>query len=223
MRFGMDRKCVALWGLLLVLVSVINADVSTGGHSWTQITYNTTSPFPSLREFSSSKIVGNTLFLFAGRTFNKATSTYTYNNDLWGYDLVKQTWTSLASAPSGRAGHAMVATSTSLIVFGGYSGSTYLNDVITYSISNNVWSTTPGNITGTAPTACAGASATLVNSNVWIVGGAQCLSQTCANTPNTGVFQYNPSSNTWTTLNSDDTPTPRWGASAVTQGTDLIL
>ena len=64
-------------------------------------------------------------------------------NDTWAYDFNTNTWTELAPevAPSSRAGHTMAydVESDRIILFGGYSGLSDLDDTWAYDFNTNTW------------------------------------------------------------------------------------
>jgi hypothetical protein len=70
--------------------------------------------------------------------------TTVYVNDLYSFNPLTSAWTALSpggSAPGIRSMHAAAysAVSGTMIVYGGYNGSTRLNDVFEYNIGTNVW------------------------------------------------------------------------------------
>ena len=62
-----------------------------------------------------------------------------YFNDTWSFDISTRKWTELqctGSIPSPRAGHAAVLVDDVMYVFGGYTGATYLDDLIALQLSS---------------------------------------------------------------------------------------
>ena len=62
-----------------------------------------------------------------------------YYNDTWSFDISTRKWTELqctGSIPSPRAGHAAVLVGGVMYVFGGFTGKTYLNDLIALQLSS---------------------------------------------------------------------------------------
>lgn len=66
-----------------------------------------------------------------------------YGDDTWAYDYVNNTWSQRfpLNKPSARCSHSIVYNSNSdrLILFGGWTGSTRLNDTWAYDFSKNNW------------------------------------------------------------------------------------
>ena len=93
---------------------------------------------PSGRRDHVVAAVGETLYLFGGRRSGTTLA------DLWRLDLAAAKWTRLeppGSAPPARFGHNLVAEpGGSLLMFGGQSGSGFLNDLWRYDPAANMWS-----------------------------------------------------------------------------------
>jgi Galactose oxidase, central domain len=56
-----------------------------------------------------------------------------YYNDTWSFDISTRKWTELqctGSIPSPRSGHAAVLVDDVMYIFGGFTGKTYLDDLI---------------------------------------------------------------------------------------------
>jgi N-acetylneuraminic acid mutarotase len=107
-------------------------------------------------------------------------------------------WTQLASAsgPSARSAQATVYDSNgNMVIFGGYDGTSSLNDVWSYNIQNQKW-TQLSSVSG--PTGRLYSSAIYTgNGNMIVFGGFNNSSWAEFN----GVWNYNISSQSWTLLN----------------------
>ena len=62
-----------------------------------------------------------------------------YYNDTWSFDVSTRKWTELqctGSIPSPRARHAVVLVDDVMYVFGGFTGKSYLDDLIALQLSS---------------------------------------------------------------------------------------
>lgn len=140
-------------------------------------------------------------------------------NDLWCYDIVKNTWIQLqpsGTPPSPRRRHSLAAGGGYLIVFGGIDG-TYkpINSLGKYDIANNKWiSVNPSN----APAARGGHSAVVLGTKMIVFGGQG------ASSFYNDLYQYDIQKDTWTNMKvSGYNPEARALMSAVTIGTDMYV
>jgi hypothetical protein len=124
------------------------------------------------------------------------------------------TWspTTLTNAPSPRTVHAAVWTGSEMIVWGGDSGSTFLNTGGRYNPSMDSWIATS---TTNAPQGRGYHTAVWTGSEMIVWGGL---------TPflNTGG-RYNPSTDSWIATSITNAPSGRWGHSAVWTGSEMIV
>jgi N-acetylneuraminic acid mutarotase len=94
---------------------------------------------PQKRAFHSSAVVGNKIYYFGGLL-----SYGEVKNDLWQYDTTTSSWTfiNLSSPIPGKrysAGLCYDTVDRKLILFGGYTGTQYLNDTWSYDVENNTF------------------------------------------------------------------------------------
>jgi N-acetylneuraminic acid mutarotase len=127
-----------------------------------------------------------------------------------------ETWTLMQStgAPSGRGYHSGVWTGSQLIVWGGYNGTTYLNDGGRYNPVSDSW--TPMTSTN-APSPRYKHQAVWTGSVMIVWGGNNGVSQF-----NTGG-QYNPTTDVWTPTSTVNAPSARTQTAMAWTGTEMIV
>jgi N-acetylneuraminic acid mutarotase len=137
------------------------------------------------------------------------------------YNPATDSWTSTttANAPAGRNGHTAVWTGNQMIVWGGvnFIGLTF-NTGGKYNPSTNSWtSTTIAN----APSTRTGHTAVWTGSEMIVWGGWNGL-----NSP-FGLFnsggKYNPATNSWIDTSISNSPSARYGHTAVWTGSEMIV
>jgi N-acetylneuraminic acid mutarotase len=123
-------------------------------------------------------------------------------NDTWAYDPTANTWTNLSPAgalPSARAYPSMVYTpaTNKVIMFGGTSNGTFLNDTRAYDPTANTW--TNLNPTGALPSPRWAHSMVYdsTTGKVILFGG---MSGPVGNPDFNDTWAYDPTANTWTKL-----------------------
>jgi len=109
-------------------------------NTWTQLEYE--GPGPGARENNGMVVLDNCLYVFGG--YNG----YQWLNDLHQFDLVKKRWKLIepkGTPPSSRFGyvsaayHDPVSGRKELVLFAGYDGTTWLNDMNVYSFVTGEW------------------------------------------------------------------------------------
>jgi len=136
-------------------------------------------------------------------------------SDTWAYDPTANAWTNLSpdgSLPSARAAQPMVYDSSSgkVILFGGFDGTTYLDDTWAYDPGANTW--TEMSPAGDLP------SARYMQSMVYDVGTGKMILFGGGDGVNdlNDTWAYDPSANTWTNLSpAGSLPSARSGQSTV--------
>jgi len=173
---------------------------------WTQLN---SSNLPLARYASRSVYVpsSNSMLIFGGQ------GSSAFLNDLWSYSISSNSWTQLNSStsPSVRAGHTAIylSSSNSMLVFGGYTGGGWLNELWSYNISSNSW--TQLNSSTSPSVRSENTAIYLSSSNSMLVFGGY----TGASWVN-DLWSYNISSNTWVQLNPPNPlPSARAGHTAV--------
>jgi N-acetylneuraminic acid mutarotase len=129
---------------------------------------------------------------------------------------VPNVWVSLNSvgAPSSRRDHSAVWTGDRLIVWGGRSGDTPLNDGAAYNVSSNAWQALSA---GNAPSARYDHAAIWSGSEMLLVGGAN-----ASGALSTGAA-YDPATDSWRALSNGGNPLARSQPAIVWSGTELIV
>jgi hypothetical protein len=129
------------------------------------------------------------------------------------------TWTPISgtSAPAPRASHTAVWTGTEMIVWGGRSATSLFQTGGRYRPDADTWSalTTTG-----APTPRHRAVATWTGSEMIVWGG--CLDTDC-NTASQDGGRWSPSGDTWQPTSLESAPAPRYAATAVWTGTQMMV
>jgi hypothetical protein len=212
---AVDKAYMIVWGGATPadLNEMHSLDVSTpGSEAWTTITQTGA---PSVRAYitqhMTAKSTGSNttdIYLFGGWAASRVNDLYrcTFNVNT----PTAVTWTTLKAngavgSPSARSGTGLIYDSANdrLVVVGGYNGTTYLNDVWSYSISGNTF--TQLSVGGSAPTGREMASLgyDVVNQRAIWTGGFQGTIATNRN----DVIQLSLTSGTetWTTLRANDT------------------
>ncbi len=168
---------------------------------------------PAGRIGHSAAATSDKMYVFGGRD---GSGTY---HDLYSYDPSNGSsgaWTQLSPsgpAPSARSGHTAVMIGSTMYVFGGWDGTTSLNDLYAYDTVGNTWTNLTSSVTGSAPSVRNDHTAVAINGLMYVFGG----------TDGTNVFNdlyvYDPSSGTagsWTSLSPAGVSLiPRFGHVAV--------
>jgi N-acetylneuraminic acid mutarotase len=127
--------------------------------SWT-----TGAPMPTAREHISGEVIGNRLFIAAGR----APKPGDINNfaTLETYSPETNTWTTLAPMPTARGGLSTGVLGGKLYAFGGEYRGGFFDASEEYTPSTNTWRAVP-----TMSPARTGAVAATVNNRIYLIGG----------------------------------------------------
>ncbi|UCC32675.1 MAG: hypothetical protein JSU86_10400, partial [Phycisphaerales bacterium] len=109
--------------------------------TWTELTG---SPLPQPRESAAAVYDGNGHILVIGG----ANQTGTPQSTVYSYDIVGESWSTIAAQPAPRLGQAAVLGADGLVyVVGGSTGSSETTSVYIYDPSTGLWSTGPSLIT----------------------------------------------------------------------------
>jgi len=129
-------------------------------------------------------------------------------SDLQRYDPVTDTWTTLTSMPTARAGAAAAVIDDGIFVIGGRqstsgpcSGGPYLGTVEKYDVDTNTWSTV-----APLPNPRSDLAAVAHGGKIFVFGG--CTGTASAPSVTNEADMYDPQTNTWTT-GLASMPTPR--------------
>ncbi len=183
---------------------LIESSITYNSNTWTELSPSGTLPLArNTRSLVLDPSSGH-LILFGGSSSDSASGDL---NDTWAYDPVANTWTNLNPPdplPAARWGTSMVYVPSigRLMLFGGASGNTDLNDTWAYDPVANTW--TDLKPSGTVPMVRAGHSLVYEPSSgrVFMFGG-----QTSVQDEDGAVFAdlgdiwaYDPAGNTWSKL-----------------------
>ncbi len=145
----------------------------------------------------------------------------TASNDGARYNPVTDTWADIANAPTGRWEHTAVWTGTEMIVWGGRDSynSMYslLNSGARYNPSSNTWTSIS---TTNAPDPRIKHTAIWTGTEMIVWGGYN--DGGTSDYFNSGA-RYNPSTDTWTPLNTINAPDGRIQHAAVWTGTEMVV
>jgi N-acetylneuraminic acid mutarotase len=122
----------------------------------------------------------------------------------------------LAASPSARYAHTAVWTGSEMIVWGGYGGAGFLNQVGRYNPAGNNW--TAVSTTG-APAGRFFHSAVWTGSEMIVWGGSSDYLSTFLN--NGG--RYNPAGNSWAAMSTTGAPSGRYAHTAVWTGSEMVV
>jgi hypothetical protein len=174
---------------------------------------------PSARRFHTAIWTGSDMLIWGGEGGDSGPTLNTGAR----YDPTTDTWTPMSTlgAPGGRYLHAAVWTGSELLVWGGDTVSAGVIPTDTggrYSPSSDTWQ----------PISSAGApSARTVANSVWtgsemIVWGGATDYQCVCNSLNTGA-RYNPATDSWATMSTQNTPDGLSNPSVVWSGSAMIV
>ncbi|HXU36939.1 MAG TPA: kelch repeat-containing protein [Blastocatellia bacterium] len=219
----------AVWtGGLMIIWGGFNStgDLNTGGRynpasdSW--LATNTIAA-PETRRLHAAVWTGTEMIIASGVGPNNPPNPPDRNTG-GRYDPLTDTWfpTSTTNAPSGR-NSAVAWTGAEMIVWGGFrrginSQGSFLQSGARYNPSTNNW--TAMNFDG-APAARELATAVWDTKEVIIWGGSVSFSGSYTLYDNGG--RYDPSSDTWVSMRSNNTPLPRRNHTALWTGVEMIL
>jgi hypothetical protein len=141
-------------------------------------------------------------FLNTGGRYNPATDTWTATNT--------------SKAPSARDFHTALWTGSEMIVWGGYNKGNDLNSGGRYNPASDTWIATT---TIDAPIARESHTAVWTGTEMIVWGGLGCGSNCRLNSGS----KYNPSTDSWTAINTTNAPAARWLHTAESTGTEMIV
>lgn len=156
--------------------------------------------------------------LSGGSTLTTWTLMNTPQSNLWSSGSTVSTITNISttSPTMTRYSHSRCTYGDNkFIIYGGYNGSTILNDINIYDSSTGLWSTVP--VTGSTQ-ARFGAAITTIGDTMYVFGGNSGTS-TITNT----MYSVNLNTGEWTTLSTTGTPPARSHARACTIGSLIYI
>ena len=184
---------------------------------WTEL-FPTTAP--TAREVHAMAATPSGVLLFGGiGTFFDP-----FLNDTWLFNTATSTWGLLdtgSASPPKREGHAMAATPSGVLLFGGDDGQNKLDDTWLFNAANNTW--TQVATTGTRPSARHWHAMAATPSGVLLFGGDDGSSYPLRFLNDTWLF--NTVTNTWGLLDTGSSAPPRrqFHAMAALPSGDVLL
>jgi N-acetylneuraminic acid mutarotase len=191
--------------------------LNTGGRynpatdSWTA---TSTTNAPAGRYLHTAVWTGSAMVVWGGSDNSANLNTggrYNPSTDSW-------TATATTNAPSARAEHAAVWTGSEMIVWSGFDGGYFpiTNTGGRYNPGTNTWTATT---TSNAPSGRSLPTAVWTGNEMIVWGGYDANAVSLFNTGG----RYNPSTDSWITTSTGNTPTARRGHTAVWTGSEMIV
>ena len=195
--------------------------------TWGAITSSPSNP--SARTYHAMATTPSGVLLFGGQQGSDSAA----RNDTWffTYDYITKTgtWTETnttghnsTNTPAARYLHAMAATPSGVLLFGGYNGTTYLNDTWLFNTATNSWSqrtTSPTPQTRKAHAMAATPSTATSSGDVLLFGG---YSTSYPNYLNDTWF-FDTSAGSWSQLTTSSTPPARYGHAMAATPSGVLL
>jgi len=197
-----------------------NCQIATGGRynpmtdAW-RSTSNVNAPAARINH--TAVWTGSEMIVFGGCSFsNNVCRSENVDSTGGRYNPSTNTWqaTSTANAPGPRQDHIAVWSGTEMIVWGGQTTSSVLNDGGRYNPANNTWVATNPN---GAPSARYDHSAVWIGSRMIVWGGTNGSAYF-----NDGA-RYDPSADSWEAVATAGAPVARAAHTAVWSGTEMII
>jgi hypothetical protein len=183
--------------------------------SWTALS---TLGAPSPRANHTAVWTGSEMIVWGGQTDNFATML----GDGGRYDPLADTWRlmNVTGAPLPRWGHTAVWTGSSMIIWGGRSGTSRLATGGRYDPVTDSWASTSLN---GEPSGREGHTAVWTGSRMIVWGGLQDFVQGVCNGDRGDGGIYDPVADAWTPTSVAGAPAPRHNHAAVWTGTEMIV
>lgn len=172
-------------------------------------TWESRAPLPVPTHHAAAAVVGHRLFIVGGFTGGRVS--WTALDDVYEYDVARNTWTPRASLPLARGGLAVAVLAGRLHALGG-SADRVTNAHDVYDPATDRWTTA-----NPMPTARDHLAAVVFHERIWAIGGRQSFfGQQYAN-----VEVYDPATDSWQT--GAPLPTGRGGLAAVPLGDRIYV
>ncbi len=173
-------------------------------------------------QWSNGTVMPGTTYLGSGTSYTTtvgdATNGYVFSiggntssglrEQCWKYDVDADTWTPIASLPSGRVVLASATVGDFVYAIGGSDGTTYQNTVYKYDITLDTWSTV-----ASLPALVGWGKAVGYNNKIYLVGGYN-------TTYLSSVYVYDVGTDIWSTATS--IPSGRFGGALSITGNTLV-
>ena len=135
----------------------------------------------------------NKMVVFGGSTGSNVNV-----NDVLEFDLTTNVWKDISPStgtkPNGRQYPTSIYYNNKMVVFGGYSGSSYKNDVWEFDLTTNIWKNISPS-TGTKPNGRAGHTSIYYNNKMVVFGGSTDSSY------KNDVWEFDLTDNSWNKIN----------------------
>jgi len=126
---------------------------------------------PSPRVCHSSVLFRDKLYIFGGHNPEPGSNFISrVKDELFEFDLSKQTWRKISGLFPFRTEHSSVCSNGEMIVFGGYSGLMYQNDIFICELGNEFKHRTIEAV-GDAPRPCSAHSICIYKNKIYMFGG----------------------------------------------------
>ncbi len=185
----------------LPIIFVLNI-LTAFGQSWVQYDDYPGNPIDDGCVF----VIGNKAYCGSGLT-----PWWSAERDFYAYDMSNDTWSSIDSLPIGQGRQYATAFSDGVngFVFGGYNGSSFLNDLLMYDPILDQWST----MTSLPGAGRSGSACFVLGDTAYIIGG-----KTAVDFAIDEVWAYDMSANSWSQKSALPFGT-RWRSSATAHDT----
>ncbi|CAD7945856.1 unnamed protein product [Amoebophrya sp. A25] len=171
---------------------------------------------PMPRENNSALVVKGKMYVFGGY------SGFTWLNDFWAFDFKAKTWERVPGGcdghvPSMRFGYVSAShADEDIFIFGGYDGSTWLNDMSEFSLAQKRWSRTQED--GYVPTGRSCPAWATHQESIYLFGGYDGVHRM------NDFHQFRMPTRTWSSIRAcGHVPAPRYFHAAVVYADSLFL
>jgi hypothetical protein len=196
-------------------VTAVPTDQPVGVARWAAVTPVAPGPDPRSGHSWTVDPSSAVAYLFGGRGGAGGLG------DVWAYDLTADRWAPLTPSGEGPAprfehGAAWVD-GLGVVVFGGQSDSSVLDDLWAYHPSSNAWRAI--DVAGPGPSARAAACfVPRSNGPLWLFGG-----EASDGSPSAELWSFDPGSSSWSKLAAGDGPGPRAGSACWWSSDDRLV
>eukprot|EP00929_Paragymnodinium_shiwhaense_P035965 TRINITY_DN19332_c0_g1_i1.p1 TRINITY_DN19332_c0_g1~~TRINITY_DN19332_c0_g1_i1.p1 ORF type:complete len:434 (-),score=66.23 TRINITY_DN19332_c0_g1_i1:396-1697(-) len=170
---------------------------------------------PTGRENNGAVVHGNKMYLFGGY------SGFTWLNDFHAFWFDRSTWQAVPNGhkghlPSTRFGYVSSVHGDFMYIFGGYDGSSWLDDMYDFDFERGLWSNTQ--VHGFIPAGRSCPSWATANGALYLFGGYDGMHRM------NDFHRFQMGSRTWSTIRSQGhVPSPRYFHASVVYGKSLYL
>ena len=156
-------------------------------------TWSDVAPLPSGRKYFAAAVTADGQVLATGGTNTTGSVLATVE----AYDPSANTWTTMASLPQPRAGHASVTANGVTYVIGGLVGTGFTPSVLAYAPSTNTWSSVAD-----MGVSALGFGAAVLGGKIYVAGGYGAKTGSFQIAALAAAETYDPGTNQWTAIAS---------------------